>query len=116
MAGGGHSWRPTRAPMDGDAPVNFWVREGAADVQLGSQTSRRGLIASEDGGRNEPATAAHWPAAAPAAQGRGGGARARGRLGRAPFIGHDADCPGAHAKDGGDGLPWWPWPPMAGLR
>jgi hypothetical protein len=58
--------------------------------------------------------------ARPAAQGQGeawgGGARERGRLVRTTFIGHDAGCPCVHAKDGGRGLPWWPWPPMAGLR
>jgi hypothetical protein len=49
MADGGHSWRPARAPKDGSSSV--------------LQTSWRGLIYPEDGGRVEPAIVALWPAA-----------------------------------------------------
>jgi hypothetical protein len=42
-----------------------------------SRTSWRGLIASEDGGRDEPATAARWPAAHGSVGAGDGGSGAR---------------------------------------
>jgi hypothetical protein len=73
-----------------------------------SRTSWRGLIASEDGGRDEPATAARWPTAHGSV---GAGARARGA--QPPrLIGQGAGVSrGAHGRRGEGGGRRHPCPP-----